>query len=253
MAMMTTSMVGTALALLLGLFAVTELGYRIGRRHVRATGEERGSVGAVQGAVLGLLGLLLGFNFSGAAHRLVERQDMMVSEANAISTAYLRMDLLEEPHRTRARDILRRYVDLRILLQRELDESRFAAGLAECEELQTKLWNEVVPAVKVSPSAVLVLPAVNQVIDDHALRLASGRRHAPMPVMILLVISALISLGMVGYGAGISGAKRNLSVTGPLILLIAMAFWVTIDMEYPRHGLMQLNLQSMLDLQRSMR
>src|SRR5688500_15183798 len=114
--------------LLLGLLAAVEAGYWIGRRRVAAAQDGApgggGQVGAIQGAMLGLLGLLLGFSFAGAASRFIERQDLIVQEANAIGTAYLRADVIPEPHASELRQGLADYVAHR------LDASkRLAKGL----------------------------------------------------------------------------------------------------------------------------
>src|SRR6185436_171858 len=109
--------VGVAVALLGGLALALEAGFRMGRaagRRRAAAEKAGGQVGAIQGAVLGLLGLLLGFSFAAAGARFVEKQDLIVQEANMIGTAYLRADLLEEPHATRLRQALEEYVRHRI-------------------------------------------------------------------------------------------------------------------------------------------
>jgi hypothetical protein len=234
------------------LILATELGYRIGRRRRTAAADE-GPVGAVQGGVLGILGLLLGFSFAGAASRFVDRQDIVVQEANAIGTAVLRTDLLEDPHRTACRQALRRYLDLRIALFREFDDERFNRLLAECEELHKAMWAAALGGGgRTSQTVVLsVLPPLNDVIDLHTTRLAAARRHMPTAVTVLLAVAAILAHGVIGYQAGVGG-KRNLGMTGSLILLVGLALWATIDMDYPRVGFIQLNQTPLLDLQRSL-
>jgi hypothetical protein len=234
-----------------GLILATELGYRIGRRR-RATGDE-GPVGAVQGGVLGILGLLLGFSFAGAASRFVDRQDIVVQEANAIGTAVLRTDLLEDPHRTACRNALRQYLDRRIALFREYDEERFSRLLTECEELHKTMWTAALRGDGRTSQRIVVgvLPPLNEVIDLHTTRLAAARRHMPTAVMVLLAVAAILAHGVIGYQAGAS-RKRNLGMTGVLVLLVGLALWATIDMDYPRVGFIQLNQNPLLDLQRSL-
>lgn len=121
--------ISIAAGLLLLLLVALEAGFRIGRR---ATGGADASlssqVGAIQGALLGLLGLLLAFSFAAAGARFLERQDLIVQEANAIGTAYLRADLLDEPHRSELRAALRRYTENRI---------EISAGSAQVRSLPT--------------------------------------------------------------------------------------------------------------------
>ena len=102
-----------AAGLVVLLLAALEAGFRAGRRAAsEADGRSSGQVGAVQGALLGLLGLLLAFSFAAAGGRFLEKQDLIVQEANAIGTAWLRADLLEEPHRSELRAALQRFLGL---------------------------------------------------------------------------------------------------------------------------------------------
>src|SRR5262245_25653666 len=95
------------------LAGLAEVGYRVGLRLFTTKDEARRSqIGGVQGAVLGLLGLLLGFTFSMGVSRYELRRDMVLKEANTIGTTWLRAGLLPESHRVPARDLLRQYVDV---------------------------------------------------------------------------------------------------------------------------------------------
>ena len=84
-----------AAGLFIGMAVLLELGRRLRRHHRLRHGDSAGEgVGAIEGAVFGLMGLLLAFTFSGAASRFEGRRQLIVDEANAIGTAYLRLDLL---------------------------------------------------------------------------------------------------------------------------------------------------------------
>src|SRR5690349_19761567 len=93
--------------LVLVLLASLELGFRAGRRPRDQDARAAGQVGVIQGAMLGLLGLLLAFSFAAAGSRFLERQSYIVAEANAIGTAHLRADVLREPHRAELRTALK--------------------------------------------------------------------------------------------------------------------------------------------------
>jgi hypothetical protein len=82
------------LGLFAGILISLEAGYRVGRRSSKRN-PERGfeGVGAMEAAVFSLLGLLLAFSFSGATSRFDTRRQLIVQEANAIATAYQRLDL----------------------------------------------------------------------------------------------------------------------------------------------------------------
>jgi hypothetical protein len=234
--------ISVAVGLLVMLLVALEFGFRAGRRAATNTDPQAGGqVGAIQGAILGLLGLLLAFSFAAAGGRFLERQDLIVTEANAIGTAYLRADLLDEPHASELRAALKRYTEHRIELATRLRQGLPPGAAAEVEGLHSGIWNAAIAGVTASPAAMLgVLPPVNEVIDLHSTRIAAGRKHLPMPVVGLLIACSVLSMGVIGYGSGIGG-RRRAPLTISLALLIATALWITIDLDYPRAGLLQLS------------
>jgi hypothetical protein len=76
-------------------------------------------------APLGIgIGLLIAFTFSGAAARFDARRHLVVEEADAISTAYLRLDVLPSDAQAQLRDKFRRYVETRRAVYRKQDMPR---------------------------------------------------------------------------------------------------------------------------------
>jgi hypothetical protein len=232
----------TAALLFGGLVLALEAGCRAGLRSARKEGEKSGGqIGAIQGALFGLLGLLLAFSFAGAATRYLERQDLIVQEANAIGTSFLRADMLAEEHRSALRAALREYTGHRIAVAKRIQRSVDAADLAEVERLQGRIWSAASAGVTDRPASMLaVLEPINDVIDLHSLRMAAGRKHIPVLVMGLLVACSVLSVAVIGYGNGIAG-KRHAPLALSLAFLIAAALWITIDLDHPRAGLMRLS------------
>ncbi len=230
----------------IGLFALLllalEFGFRAGRRaSAEADPRASGQVGAIQGAMLGLLGLLLGFSFAAAGSRFLEKQDLIVTEANAIGTAYLRADLLDEPHRSDLRTALKEYTEYRIEVSEQLRKYVPADAQAKFERQHGQIWSPAIAGVLAKlPVMHGVLPPVNEVIDLHTVRLAAGRKHLPLPVMSLLIACSVLAMCVIGYGSGIGG-RRRAPLTVSLALLIAAALWITIDLDHPRAGLLQLS------------
>lgn len=228
-----------------GLFAILlgglEAGFRAGRRVGGDTNLAGGQVGAIQGAILGLLGLLLAFSFAAAGARFIERQDLIVAEANAIGTAYLRADLLDEPHRSELRAALKHYTEQRLEVSRTLGYGRTHAALEEVPRLHARIWRAAMAGVAARPTAMIgVLPPVNEVIDLHSTRVAAGMKRLPPIVMGLLIASSVLAVGVMGYGCGI-GRERRAPLTSALALLIGAALWITIDLDHPRAGLIKLS------------
>jgi hypothetical protein len=228
---------------LLGLLLLSlEAGFRVGRRTGRdADVHASGQVGAVQGALLGLLGLLLAFSFGAAGTRFLDRQDLIVREANAIGTASLRADLLDEPQRAELRAALKSYTGHRLAVSASLRAGLDPSVLAEVERLQARIWRAAIAGVAARPAfALAILGPVNEVIDVHALRLAAGRKHLPSLVLGVLIACSALAISVIGYGCGLGG-RRRAPMTVPLAFLIAAALWITLDLDHPRAGLLQIS------------
>jgi hypothetical protein len=235
--------IGIAAGLFAGLFIAFEIGFRIGCGAARseASGGAIGQIGAIQGAILGLLGLLLAFSFGGAASRFIERQDLIVQEANAIGTSFLRADLLDEPHRSELRTTLQAYTEHRIEASRDLRRGISASAAAEIEQFHADIWRAASSAVQAKPAVMLgVLPPVNDVIDLHSTRVATGHKHLPLLVVGLLIACSLLAMAVIGYGGGIGGQRRA-PLTLSLTLLIGLSLWIIIDLDHPRAGLMRVS------------
>ena len=141
-----------AIFLLVALFIVGLLvaGIEFGRRFRLRSREQKFSsgLGVIDGAVFGLMALLLGFSFSGAVSRFDTRRELIVQETNAIGTAWLRVDLLPEAAQPQIRDDFRAYLDARLAFYQNLGAERAKAvdDLALSEKLQNKIWRESIAA-----------------------------------------------------------------------------------------------------------
>jgi hypothetical protein len=248
---------GIAIGLLFGVFAALEVGYRLGRHHlaVGGTAPSSGQIGAIQAAMLGLLGLLLGFSFAGAQSRFVDRQDLVVKEANAIGTAHRRADLLPDPDASQMRQVLAEYVAYRLKASQHIGTGLEPAAEAEAARFHARLWQVAKDGSLTRPElAKAVLDPVNAVMDLHAARTAARRRHLPFVVLLLLISCSMLSMSVIGYGCGVNAGARWPWLNGSLAILIAAALWTTIDLDHPRAGLIHLSDESLetLDLKASM-
>ena len=108
-------------------------------------GEKSASgAGAIDAAVYGLLGLLIAFTFSGAASRFEARRHLITEEANAIGTAYLRLDMLSAEAQKSLKEKFRIYVDSRLSAYRDVsDREATKAALARSAAIQSEIWSEV--------------------------------------------------------------------------------------------------------------
>jgi hypothetical protein len=250
----------TTLALFLGMLLLLETGRRLGVRRLANDPEgARAGTGAVDGAVFALLGLLVAFTFSGAASRFDERRNLVVEEANDIGTAYLRLDLLPSSAQPALRDLFRRYVDSRLEAYRKLpDVEAVMAELTRSTKLQGEIWSRAVAACRMEGApplaAMLLLPALNQMIDITTTRTMAAQMHPPLVIFALLFALALGAALLAGYGMA-GGKARSWVHMIAFAAVLAVAVNVIIDIEYPRLGLIRVAAfdQALAELRDSMK
>lgn len=246
-------------ALFVGMLLLMEVGRRIGLRQKKVDPEGALSgTGAVDSSVLALLGLLVAFTFSGAASRFDARRQLIVEETNAIGTAYLRLDLLPASTQPPLRDLFRRYVESRIATYRKLPDLEAAdEELARSKALQGEIWSQAVAAGNMegvpTTASMLLLPALNNMIDITTTRTMAGKMHPPSVIFAMLFALALVSALLAGYGMAGRKSRSRLHVLG-LAAVTGIAVYVICDLEFPRAGLIRVDAfdQALVDLRRSM-
>ena len=181
----------------------TNVGYLAGVRVRGRLGEvATPDMGATMGGLLGLLGLLLAFTFGMAGQRFDWRKTLVVEEANAIGTAWLRIDLIPEPQATQARIVLRDYTQARLDIATTAKRSE---GIVRSEKLQGDLWRITAAAAASSPTPTVALfvSAVNEVIDMHGRRVQAALRNPiPPTIFATLYAVAILVLLVTGYPGG---------------------------------------------------
>src|SRR5262245_37326309 len=220
------------------MMASLEAGRRMARRVVGSdTRTQPGGLGAVEAVAFGLLGLLLAFTFSGAAERLDTRRRQIVDEANAIGTAWLRLDVLPASAQPKLRDELRRYTDSRIAMYRTFSVVGVYAARAEFARtgaLQSQLWTDAVAACGDTPAATIVLlPALNEMFDIASTRIAATQIHPPAIVYIVLGAISLVCGFLVGYEMGTAEVPSRPHML-VLAFIVTFTLYVILDFEYPR-------------------
>jgi hypothetical protein len=230
-----------AMGLILGVVAAHEIGFRLGSLTRSADEPFDRQVGLVRTSTAALVAFLIGFAFSGAASRFINRLDIIVNEANALSTAYLRADAIAEPQRGELKAALKEYTADRVTLLSREGRDQIAPLLAKVSGLHERMWRSAINATHDSaPLMGVVLPPINEVIDLHSTHLAMARRHLPFPIMIVLLGTAAVGIGMIGFGNGRLG--RRFSVLDAVYgAILAAALWMTIDMDYPGIGIIRVS------------
>jgi hypothetical protein len=183
---------------------------------------------------------------------------LVVEEANAIGTAYLRLDLLPTGAQTPLREAFRQYLDTRLEVYQKLPDIATARqALARATMQQAQIWQQAVAACQeASPSAtMLLLPALNAMIDITTTRTMATQIHPPQVVFVMLCVLALASSLLAGYS--LAGSRRSSYRIHMVIFAIIMAvtIFVILDLEYPRLGLIRVDAidQVLIDLRDSMK
>jgi hypothetical protein len=245
-----------------GLFAAmllaTEAGYRLARR--RGKQEASSGAGVVEGAVFGLLGLLLAFAFSGAWGRFDSRIQSVVQEANAISTAYSYVSLLAPEDQPAMQAAFRDYMDTRLNMYRNLTQSvdvesakrEYVRGV----ELRTRIWDLATAAVRrpgYEQTRMLLLPSINNAFDAATTRTVRTLSHLPGVVPLLIVVVSISGSMLTGYGTAGKGARQWIRWV-MLAGVTSTTSYLVLDLEYPRTGLISMNYvdRAMEDVRKSM-
>lgn len=213
--------------------------------------EERDDFGVILNATLTLLGLLVAFSFYMAVSRYDQRKNYEEAEANAIGTEYLRADLLPLGDRTRVRELLKRYLDERVLFYTTHDRGRLAKINSDTAELQNELWTAVRPgaAVEPTPAVALVISGMNDVLNSQGYTQAAWWDRIPIAAWALMATIAVCCNLLIGYGA----RRRDWHIFLILPITVSIAFLLIADLDSPRGGTIQVEPQNLISLSQSLR
>jgi hypothetical protein len=228
-----------------GVLVALRLGRLLGGRAITRFGSIGSTIGSLEAAVFALLGLLIAFSFSGALTRFDARRAQVVQEANAIGTAWLRIDVLPAAAQPKLRETFKAYVDARIAIYRKLPDMKAALGeVARSMASQDEIWTQAVEAVqlpKARPDAGwLFMPALNEMFDISTTRFAATEMHPPVIIYAMLVALALVAALLAGYqSAGEKGYAWIHKIA--FATIVSATVYVILEIEYPRLGLVRLD------------
>jgi hypothetical protein len=248
-------------AVFVGTVAITWLaiegGYLVGRLRVRSGSYEKGaSISAMHGTILALLAFILAITFGMASERYDARKRLVLTEANAIGTSYLRAELLPSPFDTEVRALLREYVDTRLdAVQAAQRAAQRDAALARSEELHALLWSQAVQVSREAPGSygfVLFAPSLNEVIDLHSERVAAAiRDRLPGGVWAVLYLVAILAMLAMGYHLALTDSRRSITSVA-LALSFSLVIVLIVDLDRPQGGSLTVSQQAMEDVRATM-
>ena len=236
----------------LTLTATALVGHWVRRFIASRDGKDHSQEGYLLGSTLGFLALLMAFSFSMALNRYEERRHLVVAEANAIGTSYLRAQLLDEPHRSRLSRLLIEYTDNRVALGTG-EHRGIERQLQLNDQLLTDIW-AAVAAARDSAAAhgisTPILMTYNEVIDLDTERKLARQVRLPTPLLLLLFGFLVITAAVLGHVLEERRAKLGAFV---LFFLLALYCGMIADLSRPATGFVTESQEPMLMLQQSLR
>lgn len=231
------------------LFFAFEGGVFLGKKH-RSISEpkDRSPIGSIVGATLGLLAFLLAFTFGIAASKFDDRRMLVIDEANAIRTTYLRAGYLSESYKTEIRNLLKEYVSLRL---EGIKSGNIQQLIKGSEDLQDRLWKQTVSLAEKnsnSETVALFIESINEVFELNAKRVNLGI-YVRIPIIIwaALFFVTILAIGSVGYQIGLIEA-HYLGINLLLILTFSSVIVLIADLDGPQEGFIKVSQQSLIDL-----
>src|SRR5262245_36455813 len=250
----------TALVVAVVIFSGTlfslEVGFRWGTRAASRNTAAQEGIGAVEASAFALLGLLLGFSFAGATSRLETKRELIVAEANAIGTAYRRLDVLPVELQPAIRLQFKRLIGARISAYENRTDAAMAARTTEVfAEAQEQIWSLAVAAVSAShETGLLVLPAINEMLDVSTARAVMLQAHLPVLIVFLLVVAALSTGLLAGFGIA-KRHERSWFHAIAYAALLASTVYTVLDLDHPRFGVINIEdaYQPLVELGRAIK
>ena len=230
-----------------------EIGFRIGMWLQRRdpSSEKTPMAGAVVGGMLGLMAFLMAFTIGIVLDQHGGRKAMVVTEANAVGTAYLRAGFLDEPDRASTRNLLREYVEVRLAAAAD-PEALLESAMTRSEEIHGELWSIVEDNVRQgneSDIMALFVESVNEVIDVHSLRLEAVDLRLPRMLGLVLYAATILSFLLVGV-ANSGDKKRDFLAIVFFALAYVAVLMIVVDLDRPQQGLLTVSQTAMSDLLR---
>jgi len=251
-----------ALMYLGALLAASEFGFRQGFRASRSVEQDtKVWIITIAASILGVLGLLLAFTINMAVSRYDSRRLLVLDEANALGTAFWRVQLVPPPEGQEMANLLREYTAARIQFSKpkriqfgSRDDPRLVEARERSGELQKEIWSRAAAFAQKDPRSVtagLLLQSLNLAFDIEESRWIAFHTHVPASVIWADAVVALLACVLVGYSLGLAG-RRNFTYLLMLVLCLTVVMIVIVDLDDPQRGFIRGSPQPLLDVQRQM-
>lgn len=248
--------VGAAVLLAVLLFSL-EIGYTLGKwtKNRQEYDAISGSKDIAVGSMFALLGLIMAFTYAFTVSRADQRKQVIVDEANALGTAFLRAELTSEPGRSELRRLLLDYARTQVAnTATTKDTQTLKKTVARSMMVQAKLWPATVRMVKdkggaPGPLEISIVQAINEVLDTQGQRVKTATDRLPSVALLMLVFIAAASLAVAGFNSSLDGAPNRWRMT-ILTSVLAVVMLIIIDFDLPMRGFIevsQIPLEKVID------
>jgi protein-S-isoprenylcysteine O-methyltransferase Ste14 len=232
------------------LWTAAIIGSSLRKRRSLVEDGEREDFTFIVASTLTLLGLIIGFSFSMAIGRYDQRKNLEAEEANKIGTEYLRLDFFPANDAAKLRELLRSYLDQRILFYEARDINELPKINADTERMQSQLWSgaQVLAAARPSPLTGLAISGMNDVLDSQGYAQAAWWNRIPVAAWCLMFLIAICCNLLVGFGAHASALKPVM--LGILPIVVSLSFFLIADIDSPRGGIIRVHPRNLESLAR---
>jgi hypothetical protein len=239
---------GLVFVIMLTLFAlVLEGGFRLGLRQKNKDKKDtlKPHIDKIQGAILTLTTLLIGFTFAMSVSRYEARKNLVAKEAEAISTSYLRTDFLPKAKEEKMKNLLRQYLQERIEFSNiGIDKQLLLENNIKTNKLTQEIWQNL-NGIESSVLSGLFVNSLNEMIDLRQERQMVLENHIPEAVIYVLIVISSIGIGFIAYGYGILGNRFHFSA-GIFALALIIVFVMILDIDRPSRGFIKVSNASLL-------
>ena len=225
--------------LVLGLsFGILALSVKMGdfiRKRSGASQEKpRDDLGVVLAGTLTLLGLIIGFSFSMATSRYELRKSCEQIEANAIATEWIRSDLLSAVDARKLRELLKMYLDKRLLFYTVRNRQQLRSISFETSHLQNDLWSVIRSGFASAPPPVqgMLISGLNDVMNSEASTQAAFDNRVPLVAWLLIVVIASGCSFLIGLRAH----RTDWLVFLVIPIAVSISLFLIADLDSPREG-----------------
>lgn len=229
-----------------------ELGYR--QAQLFLPNKINKTISPMATGLASLLAFILAITFSMAAAKNGNRKQLVLDEANAVGTALLRSELLDEPYRNQSKALLKEYVNIRVVEDRSQRKAKVNQVIIRSEEIHQELWQLAAASHHAAPSGKsrLYLESLNEVFDIHTKRVNINLRgRIPLSIWFTLGLLTFLTVALNGIQVGSQGQDRTLIAALPFALAFSLVLTLIVELDRPARSIIDVSQQALIDLRDS--